>query len=38
MVNKSAFESVYDKDTYEEAYAELKQEQGFAAGQRLCGL
>lgn len=32
MVNKSAFESVLNhKDTYEEAYAELKQEQGFAA-------
>lgn len=32
MVNKSAFESVLShKDTYEEAYAELKQEQGFVA-------
>jgi hypothetical protein len=32
MANKSAFESVLShKDTYEEAYAELKQEQGFAA-------
>lgn len=32
MSNKSAFESVLShKDTYEEAYAELKQEQGFAA-------
>lgn len=32
MANKSAFESVLNhKDTYEEAYAELKQEQGFAA-------
>lgn len=32
MVNKSAFESVLNhKDTYEEAYAQLKQEQGFAA-------
>jgi hypothetical protein len=31
MVNKAAFESVLShKDTYEEAYAELKQEQGFA--------
>ena len=32
MANKSAFESVLNhKDTYEEAYAELKREQGFAA-------
>ena len=32
MTNKSAFESVLShKVTYEEAYAELKQEQGFAA-------
>lgn len=32
MVNKPAFESLLNhKDTYEEAYAELKQEPGFAA-------
>ena len=32
MANKAAFESLLShKDTYEEAYAELKQEQGFAA-------
>lgn len=33
MCSKSAFESVLNhKDTYEEAYTELKQEPGFAAG------
>lgn len=32
MASKVAFESLLShKDTYEEAYAELKQEQGFAA-------
>ena len=32
MASKAAFESLLShKDTYEEAYAELKQEQGFAA-------
>ena len=32
MANKTAFESLLShKDTYEEAYAELKQEQGFSA-------